>query len=180
MKRRAVFIDRDGVLNECVDRGENFEVAGKKVRWTAPYRREEFKLKDGVEEALDALCGFVRILVTNQPDIAYGMLPVPEHVSIMGEIAVLPLDDVFFCFHKRNTGCACRKPKPGMLLAAAEKWKIRLIHSYMIGDMESDMKAGRAAGCRVVLIDAPYNQGVEAHFRARDLQHAAQWINQQA
>jgi D-glycero-D-manno-heptose 1,7-bisphosphate phosphatase len=127
MSRKAVFLDRDGVINHCVDRGLA-DIASAKVRWTAPYRYDEFKLKSGARESLELLGrhGLLRILVTNQPDIAYGNPSPEDHERIMAEIKNLPLNDIFICYHRREEGCVCKKPLTGMLLEAARKWDIDL------------------------------------------------------
>lgn len=174
-KRQAIFLDRDGVINDVVDRGENFFVQGKKVRWTAPFNFSEFKLKAGAAEALKQIgeLGYLRILATNQPDMAYGTMAQAEHDRIMAEIKKLPLDDIFVCVHGRDDGCACKKPRPGMLLAAAKKWQIDLPASFMIGDTASDTEAAKAVGCRTILIDGYYNKTLAADVRVLNLPEAA-------
>lgn len=176
VKKRAVFLDRDGVINEAVDRGDNFFVNGKKVRWTAPFNRSELCLKPDIKKSLDKIgeWGFLRILITSQPDVAYGTLSRQEHDSIMAEIAKLPLDDIFVCLHGRDDGCNCKKPKPGLLLKAADKWQIDLSSSLIIGDTVKDVEAGRAAGCVTAVIDYPYNQEAGADIRAKDLLEAVE------
>lgn len=156
-KTRAVFIDRDGVLNDMVERPAGFIVHGKEFRYTAPFSYTEFKLRNGVSVVLGQLsaAGFMRILVTNQPDIRYGMLPIHEHAKIMEDVKKLPLDDIFVCMHGRDDGCECKKPKPGMLLEAARKWGISLEDSWMIGDSKVDVLAGQAAGCKTILVKGP-------------------------
>ncbi|HEU0051361.1 MAG TPA: HAD-IIIA family hydrolase [Patescibacteria group bacterium] len=181
-KRRAIFLDRDGVLNDLIDRGENFEVHGKKVRWTAPFSFEEFRLRPDIIEPLNAFqeLGFLRVLVTNQPDMAYGLLPQEEYDRIMQAIACLPLDDIFVCPHRRDDDCVCKKPKPGMLFQAAEKWGIELTESYMIGDRMSDMEAGAAARCQSILIGNSEESGKTSFSirRAKDLREALTMIQQ--
>lgn len=171
MKCRAVFFDRDGVLNNTIDRGENFFVHGKKVRYTSPFLYQEFCPKDGVAEVLESVraLGFLCILVTNQPDVAYGTMPLVDHEQIMAEVKTWPLDDVFLCPHARDAGCVCKKPAPGMILEAAEKWEIDLKNSFIVGDTENDCLAGARVGCQTILIDAPYNQEVLADYRVKDL-----------
>lgn len=178
MEKRAVFIDRDGVICEAIDRGDNCFVAGKKVRFTAPWRYNEFRLLPGVEAALKRLgeLGFVRLLVTNQPDVAYGAMAQEDYDRIVAEVKKLPLDDIFTCLHTRFDGCDCKKPKPGMLLAAAAKWKIDMTSSFMIGDEESDMAAGRAVGCVTLLIDYPRNQESASDHRVKTLIEAVALI----
>jgi D-glycero-D-manno-heptose 1,7-bisphosphate phosphatase len=171
-KKRALFIDRDGVINDIVYRGEDFSVAGKKVRHTSPYSFEEFRLKSGVSDVLKKVKekGYLCILVTNQPDIKYGLLSSHDHEMIMNEVRKLPLDDIYVCYHTRFDNCDCKKPKPGMLLEAAKKWNIDLASSIMLGDTESDSLAGKQAGCRTVILDEDYNKSVSSDYRIPKLE----------
>lgn len=175
---RAVFLDRDGVINEVVRRDPPLVVQGKESHFTAPHFHHEFKIFPGVDRALQKLgvCGFLRVLVTNQPDITYGFMTKDEHDLMLKDLRTLPLDDIRVCFHGRDQGCECKKPKPGMLLAAAEKWGIDLPSSYIIGDREQDMAAGRAAGCKTVLVVYDYNRDVVADYRVPDLAAAAELL----
>lgn len=168
--KRALFFDRDGVLNDTVDRGDNFFVQGKKVRWTAPFNYGEFHLRSGVSELLEEAgrLGFLRILVTNQPDVTYGTMSVEEYERIMAEVKKLPFDDIYVCTHGRDDGCLCKKPLPGMLLTAAGKWGIDLNTSYMIGDTKIDTEAAKAAGCVSILLEDGRNSGITADRRAAD------------
>ena len=176
--RRAVFLDRDGVINDTVDRGENFFVKGKQVRWTAPWRHDEFHLKNGVATALKELgrSSFLKILVTNQPDVIYENMSQLEYDKIMADVKKLPLDDIFVCAHGRDDGCECKKPKPGMLLEAAKKWGIDLQNSFIVGDSESDVKAGQAAGCKTILIDDSQNKDIAADIHVTNLSEAVEYI----
>ncbi|OHA88565.1 MAG: hypothetical protein A2653_03395 [Candidatus Zambryskibacteria bacterium RIFCSPHIGHO2_01_FULL_43_25] len=155
--KRAVFLDRDGVLNHLIDRGDSCFVSGRKVRFTAPWKYEEFRLFDRVSKSLQKLreAGFICILATNQPDLAYGLLFSEDHERIMTDVRSLPLDDIFVCPHGRDEGCECKKPKPGMLLLATEKWNIDFSSSFVIGDTNSDVKTGKLMNCRTILINSP-------------------------
>jgi len=147
---RAIFLDRDGVINAGVMR------AGKPY---PPDCFEEFNLLPGVASAMNALheAGFKLIVVTNQPDVRTGKqrqdVVEKMHRALLDE---LPIDDIGVCYHINEDQCSCRKPKPGMLFAAAEKWNIDLSISFMVGDRWRDVEAGRAAGCRTVFIDYKY------------------------
>ncbi|QQG46208.1 MAG: HAD-IIIA family hydrolase [Candidatus Niyogibacteria bacterium] len=169
--RKAVFIDRDGVVNKLVQR-PGFDLP------TAPFAFEELRIFNGVKEALLVLkrIGVLRILVTNQPDVVYGYLSYEEWKKIQDEIEKLGFDDVFICPHGRDDGCECKKPKPGMLLAAQKKWNIDLGRSFMIGDTQTDMMAAKTAGCRTILVKDRYNSGVMSDFRAGSLLEAARLI----
>lgn len=161
-KRRAVFFDRDGVLLKPI-------VMDGKPR--PPHSIAEYKALSGImpgaKEAVEKVkaLGFLAILVTNQPDIAYGNISREDWQWIEGQLENIPFDDAFFCFHGRDEGCECKKPKPGMLLMAAKKWRIDLTQSFMIGDMKIDVSAAQAAGCKSILVDAPYNASAVTDHR---------------
>ena len=147
---RGVFLDRDGVINRTLVReGRPF----------APAVLEQFDLLPGVIGAIAALknAGFHVIVVTNQPDVGNGTVA-REVVEAMNTRVrrECRVDDVRVCYHTEAEGCACRKPKPGLLVDAARDWSLDLSRSYMVGDRWRDIGAGRAAGCRTVLIDYNY------------------------
>ena len=150
MRRQAVFLDRDGVLNRIVVRdGMPF----------APVRLEDFQFLPGSCDAVRRIRdqGYLAIVVTNQPDITTGKQK-PGVLAAMHEIlrSELGVDDIFVCCHLDTDGCDCRKPKPGMLHAAAEKWDIDLSRSVMVGDRWRDVGAGKTAGCATVFIEYGY------------------------
>ncbi len=170
--RRAVFLDRDGVLNRAPVR------AGRPQSVT---RLEEVEVLPGVPEALARLRegGFALIVATNQPDVARGRLSRDAVEAIHHLLRrQLPIDDIRVCYHDDAEGCACRKPKPGMLLAAAQDFGIDLARSFMVGDRWRDIEAGRRAGCRTVFIDYRYAEPrPEAFDFATDsLLSAGDWI----
>lgn len=177
--KRAVFFDRDGVINDLVNRGDNCYVQGKKVRWTAPWTYTEFHLKSGVADLLRSIkdAGFLAILATNQPDLTYGTMKFEDHEKIMSEVSSLPFDDIFVCTHGRNDGCACKKPLPGMLLVAAQKWGINLPSSYLIGDTNSDVGAATAVGCKLILVNGIHNQEIVAQIKVDNLSEIIQIIS---
>lgn len=148
--RRAVFLDRDGVINRTIVR------AG---RPTPPASLDELEIFDGAGSAIRSLrdAGFLVIVVTNQPDVARGIQSLERVKAINDRIqTLLPIDDVKVCYHDDSTNCACRKPRPGMLWEAAEVWSIDLSRSFLVGDRWRDISAGRAAGCRCVLVGDGY------------------------
>jgi len=168
--RKAIFLDRDGVINKAILKdGKPF----------SPRRFEEFKLLNGIREVLEKFRKkkFLNIIVTNQPDIARGLIKM-ETLEKMHKFIEenLPIDDIFVCPHDDIDNCHCRKPKPGMLLRAAKKWHINLKESFIIGDNWKDIEAGKAAGCATVLLDNLYNKEVEADFRAGDIDLAMKII----
>ena len=148
----AVFLDRDGVINRVVLRdGRPFP----------PASADDLEILPRVPEAIAAmrLAGYRIIVVTNQPDVATGVQrrEVVEafHERLRGS---LEIDDVRVCFHTDSDGCSCRKPKPGMLLDAAESWHLDLSRSWMVGDRWRDIEAGKAAGCKTILVRGSYSE----------------------
>jgi D-glycero-D-manno-heptose 1,7-bisphosphate phosphatase len=170
---RAVFLDRDGVLIRTYVR------AGVPH---PPHDPSEMEILPGVAEAVDRLrdLGLLRIVVTNQPDVARGA-QTREAVESMNHALVegLSLDDVYTCYHDSSDHCACRKPLPGLLLQAAERRGVDLAGSFMVGDRWSDVEAGMAAGCRTFLIRESYSQRGRCRpdFEVRDLAAAAEIIS---
>jgi D-glycero-D-manno-heptose 1,7-bisphosphate phosphatase len=150
--RRAVFLDRDGVLNRAIVRdGKPFP----------PRTINEIEILSGVPEALIELrnAGFMLIVVTNQPDVARGTVSMSVVEGINRHLAGhLPIDEFRTCYHDNDDGCNCRKPLPGSLIAAAEQHGIDLANSFMVGDRWRDIEAGRRAGCKTIFIDYNYNE----------------------
>lgn len=141
---------------------------------------DSVEILPGVGPALEQLhnAGFLLILVTNQPDVARGTLDraVVEqiHTHLMSE---LPLDVVECCYHDDGDNCACRKPRPGMLIDAAERLGVTLPHSFAVGDRWRDVEAGKRAGCTTILVRKPYSgECVQADFVAADVREAAEII----
>lgn len=172
--RKAVFLDRDGTLVEIIHRPDSV----KKI--TAPFNESELVFVDDVREDLDRLrlAGFLTIMVTNQPDVANGYLSEKDwqrvHRAIVG---TLGLDGVYMCRHRTQDECDRKKPSPRMLFDAADNLGINLSESYMIGDTENDMKAGKAAGCGTILLDRSYNQdSINADIRVASLKEAVRVI----
>ena len=103
--------------------------------------------------------GFRVIVATNQPDVGAGRQTRAGVEAIHAHLReALPVDDIKVCYHTDSDGCDCRKPKPGMLLDAAEQWGIDLASSVMVGDRWRDVEAGKAAGCRTILIESTYDE----------------------
>jgi D-glycero-D-manno-heptose 1,7-bisphosphate phosphatase len=155
MSARAVFLDRDGVLNANLIRNN---------RPYAPRTLDEFEVLPGVEEAVRQIkaAGFLTIVVTNQPDVPDGLTPRATVDAMHADLQRrMPLDDIKICFHDKNAQCACRKPLPGMILEAAAEHGIDLAGSYLVGDRWRDVKAGQAAGCHSIFIDYGLKQDEE-------------------
>jgi D-glycero-D-manno-heptose 1,7-bisphosphate phosphatase len=158
VSRRAVFLDRDGVLNQPVVRdGLPFP----------PASVDEFVLYPDVGEGCARLreAGFLLIVVTNQPDVGRGTQSreAVEAMHVALRDALPSLDGIEVCFHagsRRGEPCDCRKPKPGMLLRAAARHGIDLKRSFLIGDRWRDVDCAHAAGCRAVFIDHGYSEAL--------------------
>jgi D-glycero-D-manno-heptose 1,7-bisphosphate phosphatase len=170
---RAVFLDRDGVLNQPVVRD------GKPY---PPASVDQLKLYPDAAAALARLkgAGYLLLVVTNQPDVARGTTERAAVEAIDNAIgAALGVDDFFVCWHDDADGCECRKPKPGLLIEGAERHGIDLSRSFLIGDRWRDIDAGAAAGCRTVLIDRGYRERAPQNapdFRAQSLDEAVEWV----
>jgi len=175
VKNKAVFLDRDGVLNQAIVRD------GKPY---SPANLKELELAPGAAKALGELKaqGFKLLVVTNQPDVAKGITTRAAVEEIHRKLALeLPVEEFFVCYHKDGDGCDCRKPKPGMLLEGARKYKVDLVESFMVGDRWRDVEAGQNAGCRTVFIDGGYEERQPARpadARVHSLKEAADWILQ--
>jgi D-glycero-D-manno-heptose 1,7-bisphosphate phosphatase len=168
----AVFLDRDGVLNEAIIRD------GKPY---PPRDLSEFAITVGARAALDALKreGFLLVVVTNQPDVARGRATRAEVEAINAILAGdLPLDAIEVCEHDDEEHCDCRKPKPGMMLRARQKLCIDLARSFIVGDRWRDIEAGRRAGCRTVLVGDGYGEKFPCAptVTVTSLARAASWI----
>ncbi len=170
IKKRAVFLDRDGVINQTV-----FKMGKPR----APYSLEELAFCSGVPEAISFLKdeGFILVVVTNQPDVARGWVTREAVDLVNGYVSqALNLPDIRSCFHTDSDRCECRKPRPGMLLEAASDYGIDLSESFMVGDRISDIEAGRNAGCRTILIAESDSDGALPDHVAPSLLIASSWI----
>jgi D-glycero-D-manno-heptose 1,7-bisphosphate phosphatase len=149
---RAVFLDRDGVINRALVRN------GKPY---APLLLKEVEILPNVSLALHNLkvYGFLLIVITNQPDVATGKTT-KFHVNAINKFLKksLPIDEFRICFHVQSDGCKCRKPSPGLLFDAANDHQIDLKNSFMIGDRWKDINAGASAGCKTFFINYSYQE----------------------
>lgn len=170
-KRPAIFIDRDGTINKDV-----------------PYcsSPEEFELFDGAGEAICCLsrAGFKIVVITNQSGVARGYYSEETlqniHKKMQKDLAYFNahVDSIYYCPHHPNDACSCRKPKPGLIMLAAEELVLDLKKSFMIGDSLSDMKAGKRAGCKTVLINHSGNHAgdTSVDYICKELSEGVKWI----
>ena len=175
--KKAVFLDRDGVLNRSL------------VRDNKPYppmRVEEFELLPGVAEACATLkaAGFLLVVATNQPDVGRGTLARETVEAINAKMCMmLPLDRVEVCYDPgQGEPNEFRKPAPGMLLRAARELDIDLPGSWMVGDRWRDIDCGAAAGCRTIFVNHGYDEKLKVppEFTVRSLAEAAEIILQKS
>ena len=177
MTRRAAFVDRDGVINTLV-------ADHSSGRPESPLEVSEVALLDGAAEGLSRLAaaGWLLVGVSNQPAAAKGTVSLAGLLSVQDRVVALlaaegvEFDDFRLCLHhpegvvaELSGPCDCRKPAPGMLLDAACSLDIDLSASWMVGDTDADVLAGRAAGCRTILIDNPDS----AHRRSGSVEPSA-------
>jgi D-glycero-D-manno-heptose 1,7-bisphosphate phosphatase len=173
-RKRAVFLDRDGVVSRSVVRdGLPF----------APKELSEFEILPEVPEACRRLkqAGFLLVVATNQPDVGRGSMKqeIVEamHAKMRREA---PIDRVEVCYHPGHgqSHCDCRKPKPGLLLNAARELGVDLARSWMVGDRWRDIDCGQAAGCRTIFIDHGYAETLKhtPDFTVKNLAEAAEII----
>lgn len=176
--KRALFLDRDGVLDELVYYPSHDE-------WESPRRLADLVLVPGVNEPLRRFveAGWLLFIVTNQPSFAKGKTSREEllqvHEAVLAALDV-PIARSYLCFHhpdavveELRVRCDCRKPGTKSLLDAAREFDLDLPSSWMVGDQDSDLHCGRAAGCKVALIEsrgsAIKRGNVEPDLRVRDL-----------
>lgn len=184
---RGAFFDADGVVRALVNRGYGFEIDGQCIQYTAPFRLSEVRYLPRAREAIDLARerGYLPIFVTNQPDVGHGLIPPDEFVQIMKDLREkmgVGEEFVFFCPHVPSEGCACRKPSPGMIVDAADRFGIDPSQSFMMGDMETDIVAGIDAGVgrTIRIVSNEYGESA-ADFMARDVFEAVEkWVRPDA
>ncbi|GIO26654.1 D-glycero-alpha-D-manno-heptose-1,7-bisphosphate 7-phosphatase [Ornithinibacillus bavariensis] len=171
----AIFLDRDGVINE---------VLTSRVKYVNKPR--DFFLLDGVGEAIRLLNekGLKVFVVTNQGGVGLGYMRektlIEVHQRMKDDLAEFGarIDDVAYCPHKPYEGCACRKPGPKMLVDLAEKHNVDLKRSYMVGDRDPDIEAGKAAGTKTVLVGTREKVTSKADYIFPDLLAFSKWLVQ--
>lgn len=158
---KAVFLDRDGTINYPAPPGEFI---------TSP---SELQLLGGADDAIALLraTGHLCIVVSNQRGVALGVLSERDLAVVDARLRELvEIDASYYCIHGLDEDCACRKPRPGLLIQAADDFRVDLTHAWMVGDSESDIEAGRNVGCRTIKV-APEDGALLAAAR----QIASHW-----
>ncbi len=171
---RAIFLDRDGVLDELVYYADT-------DGWGAPREPEDLRLRPHVRQSLGlaASHGWLTFVVSNQPDAAKGKTTRQSldavHEKLVEQLGEGRITEFFYCYHRAEDACACRKPKPFLVLEAAKKYDIDLRQSWFVGDVDTDIECGRRGGCRTALIEYPHSRSrrgaQQADLVCRDLGH---------
>jgi len=150
--KKAVFLDRDGVLSKTIlKNGKSF----------APKKLKDFKLFSDSTRSVKKLksAGFMVFVVSNQPDVGKKLISKnilnKMHTKLKKKTNV---DKIYFCSHRQDQNCYCRKPNPGMIFDAAKKYNIDLKNSFMVGDRASDIEAGHRAKCRTIFLNKNYQE----------------------
>lgn len=155
MKKPAVFLDRDGVINIPIF---------KNGRSYAPLSMDNIHFFPGVSKAIERLkaAGYFIAVVTNQPDVGHGKISLKEAEAINEYIrSQFNIHALKACYHKQTDDCSCRKPKPGMIEQLIQEHNLSRDTSFMVGDRLSDIKAGTAAKLSAIFIDLGYDESVE-------------------
>jgi len=172
---QAVFLDRDGVINEVLTHRVKFV-----------NKPEDFYLLDGVGEAIHKLNknGYKVFVVTNQGGIGLGYMKEKMlkkvHQKMKSDLRAFNalIDDIAYCPHKPYEGCACRKPKPKMIIDLADKHGIQLSGSYMVGDRKPDIEAGKDAGVKTVLVGNRKEEKDKEDMYFPDLLTFSKWLTE--
>ena len=148
--KKAVFLDRDGVINKAFIKNGLPE---------SPNSLSELEILPRVKESILRLkkLNFICLVVTNQPDVQRGKIKKNTIIKMNNFLKKkIELDDIFVCYHDDQDNCNCRKPKPGLLLQASKKWNVDFKKSFMIGDRWRDIQSGEKAGCKTIYLDYNY------------------------
>lgn len=168
--KKAVFLDRDGVINPVVMK------KGK----PHPPLPQDYEIYSNAPEALNALKkqGFLVFIFTNQPDISKKLITKEELNKIHQKVSqTLPIDEIVTCIHLEEDQCHCRKPKAGMLLYLQKKWDLDFNQSFVVGDRWRDIEAGAAVNCKTILIGDGYNEKkISADWNVKDIKEMTEII----
>ena len=170
--QKAVFFDRDGVLNYLVKRDGSFY---------SPQNFKDFHIVDEAKEVINRVqeMGYLVIVISNQPDILRGKLKQSELDKMTDMLfEKLSIDDVFYCTHDDNNDSGCRKPAPGLFFTAQEKYNIDFKKSFMVGDTWKDVEAAKNAGIPMILLRKDYNKNLIVENNVQSLSEVVSLINQ--
>jgi D-glycero-D-manno-heptose 1,7-bisphosphate phosphatase len=160
---KAIFFDRDGVLNKLIYRDGGFY---------SPQKFSQFKIEKEAMKVTKTTksLGFLNLVVSNQPDISRQKMNEADLGRMTNLLKKeLTIDDVFYCKHDDIDNCKCRKPSSGLIIEASKKWNIDLKNSFLIGDNWKDIEAGKDINLKSFLLDKDYNEGFEFEDRLKNL-----------
>ena len=172
VKRKCVFLDRDGVINVPIFKdGRSF----------APILFDDFEIYPSAYDACQMLkkAGYLIVVITNQPDVGNGKASKSEIERMNQYLKSEELvDDIFICYHSQDEQCVCRKPKAGMIFQALEKYSIDLGASFLVGDRKSDIEVAVSVNCKSIFIDHDYDEvkPVAQNITLKSLKEAAEYI----
>ena len=168
---KAVFLDRDGVINRCIN---------IKKKCFAPKFYRDFKLYPYVKSSIIKLKkkNYLIIVVTNQPDICKKKIKIEEINKMNNKLLDIGVDDIFICPHDQKSNCNCRKPKIGLINKVKKKYKIDYNRSYLIGDRQSDIELAKKINCHPLFINRYYleNQNYNVNHTFYSLNGAVNYI----
>ena len=182
MTKRAIFLDRDGVLNDLVYYASHDE-------WESPRTPSDVHLMPGVIDAIRAAAnlGYLIFVVSNQPSAAKGKVTRDDlqavHDELLTQLGDAPITAFFYCYHRAEDACECRKPSPHFVLEAAKAYDLDLTQSWFVGDQDGEIGCGRRAGTRTALLQYARSKPKRGAERADqsfdDLAHFVRWLAQQ-
>jgi len=168
---KAIFFDRDGVLNQLIARDGGYY---------SPRVPSEFKIIPNAIELTNYTKskGYLNIIISNQPDVARGYLTKFDLNKMTKTLCnKLNIDDVFYCLHDDDDMCKCRKPLPGLIFTAKDKWNVDLNESLMIGDTEKDYCAAKSAKIKFFLINYKHNLNIKVENRISNISEIFRILN---
>jgi len=172
MKKRAVFLDRDGVINKRAKDHDYIK------NW------DQFEFLPNVARTIRSLNkNFLVVVVSNQRGMSRGIMTMSDVLDINRKMQSAlkkdkaAIDKIYICPHSLKDNCSCRKPKPGLLLAAARDLDIDLTKSYIVGDSMSDIEAGKKAGCKTIFLGTPENITVKSDFTVKNILEIPKILN---
>jgi D-glycero-D-manno-heptose 1,7-bisphosphate phosphatase len=181
-KQKAIFLDRDGVLNDLVYYPSHDE-------WESPRSPQDVHVIDGVTDAIRTASslGYLVFVVSNQPSAAKGKVTLEDlhavHEELLKQLGDAPITAFFYCHHRSEDGCECRKPSPHFVLEAAKAYDLDLTRSWFVGDQDGDIGCGRRAGTRTALLQYARSKPKRGAERADqsfdDLANFVRWLAQQ-
>ncbi len=163
MLNKAIFFDRDGVLNKLVKRDGGYY---------SPLYFKNFQINDEAKSITNDLkkLNYLNIVISNQPEIARNRMKLSELEMMTEHLKKeIFIDDIFYCTHDDNSNCLCRKPKTGLFLDAQKKWNIDLQESFFVGDTWRDLDAGKKMDLKTIILENNCNYDLKCDIKIKKL-----------